>query len=251
MHSFSLKEIQMTQYASNSERNATPKFATLPAPAVLRQTFAPELPTSYRDVSGVQLEGKPDFLCQQLKSFTFLEYKAGKLNAHRTQESSRRALQYAYTPYDVNARQETHSFLSAHFWRTRPAKCLAHAFNHSLWKVLALQAEHGWQKYCVVFKSNPSECDANRYLAAGLVFCTEKTVADLLRTIELCQYGFFIPFQFKCRAYSFTVTPDHRDIGKPPALIYASDQQKLSAALAAADLADAEAYARAQNQDSF
>jgi len=98
--------------------------------------------------------------------------------------------------------------------------------------VLALQAEHGWQRYLVVFKNNPSKADAKRYLEAGLVFCTQKTLPDLLQTIELAQHGIFLPFvhEAKRAKYSFTVTADHADLGKPEAIVAASDRTKLLAA---------------------
>jgi hypothetical protein len=32
---------------------------------------------------------------------------------------------------------------------------------------------------------------------------------DLLHTIELMRHGFFVPFLFTARNYSFTVTPDY------------------------------------------
>jgi hypothetical protein len=226
-------------YASKSESTAATSFAACPAPVVSCQTFAPLLSTQYADSDCTILTGKPDFFCQQLKSFTFMEFKNGRLNRHRSHESSRAAMQYEYSRYDPTAPVETHSFLSSHFWKCRPIVCLDHAFNHSLYKVAALQALHGWQRYIVVFKTSPTKAHAKLYIAAGLVFCTVKTAPDLLRTIELCQYGIFLPFNFKTRSYSFTVTPDHRDFGKAFHEVQMKDQCRLTAAIAAADHVDA------------
>ena len=52
-----------------------------------------------------------------------------------------------------------------------------------------------------------------RYCAAGLVWCTLKTLPDMLHTIELLQHGFYVKFLFTSRNYSFTVTPDHSTNG--------------------------------------
>jgi hypothetical protein len=126
----------------------------------------------------------------------------------------------------------SHSFLSSFLWNS-PARraCIEHGFNHSLFKVAALQAEHGWQRYIVCFKNNPTKADAERYLDAGLVFCTLKNVESPLRTIELAQHGFFVPFQFVARSYSFTVTPDHSDFGESAEAIRASDRSKFMSAV--------------------
>jgi len=43
------------------------------------------------------------------------------------------------------------------------------AWNQSLFKVLALQALHGWERYIICFKKNPSSADAKHYAEAGLV----------------------------------------------------------------------------------
>lgn len=192
------------------------------------------LPPEYLDANGTSLIGKPDFLCRQQRGFTFIEYKDGRLNHQLTHESSRAALQSVYEQYagKLSIEPLSHSFLSSFLWNS-PARraCIEHGFNHSLFKVAALQAEHGWQRYIVCFKSNPTKADAERYLDAGLVFCTLKNVESLLRTIELAQHGFFVPFQFVARSYSFTVTPDHRDCGKPAETIRASDRAKFLSAV--------------------
>ena len=218
---------------SASERAALAFYATLPVPVEPTQTFAPHLPIYFRDGAGVELEGRPDALCTQSRSYTFIEHKDGSLNHHHDKESSHRALQQEYTLRMHDGRDKAYNVLTEHFYRTNPAFLLDHAWNHSLFKVLALQAEHGWQRYVVCFKRNPSKRDAMRYIEAGLVFCTQKTLLDLLRTIELTQHGFFVPYVLKTRTYSYMVTPDHRDATKPTAAIRTSDRAKFDAVIAA------------------
>jgi len=218
---------------SASERTALAYFATLPIPNKATQTFAPLLSSTYRDGAGVEQRGKPDALFTQPKSYTFIESKNGKLNYHLDKASSHRALQDEYTWRMHDARDKEYHYLTEHFFRTNPAFLLDHAWNHSLHKVLALQAEHGWQRYVVCFKRNPSKADAMRYIEAGLVFCTEATLPDMLRTIELAQHGIFLPFQMKTRTFAFSVTPDHTDHGKPAAEVAASDRSRYEQRIAA------------------
>lgn len=230
-------------YASKSESTAAETFSALPAPAYPCQSFAPLLPASYTDAAAATLTAKPDFLCQQSRSYTFIESKAGKLNSHRTHESSRAALEseYAYR-FRRPSTDTSHSVLSKALWeRGYRTSVLNHAFNHSLWKVAALQAQHGWQRYIVCFKNKPTKDDALRYLAAGLVFCTEKTAPQLLVTIELAQHGFFLPFVFNGKGYSFSVTANHLDCGKSSEEIADSDRIKFIAALSSANATDAAA----------
>lgn len=165
-----------------------------------------------------------------------MEFKAGKLNHHLTHESSRAALQRDYEAYTGRYSFDPlpHSLTSGYLHHRRPVSCLTHGFNHALFKVLALQAEHGWQRYVVVFEKTPAKRDATRYLKAGLVFCTVATLPDMLRTIELAQYGIFVPFVFEPKRanYSFTVTPDHRDRGRSIESVRASDRTKFETAVA-------------------
>jgi hypothetical protein len=203
---------------------------------------------TYHDAAGERLTGKPDFLLCQPQSFTFLEFKAGKLNSHLTHESSRAALQSEYESCTgrFSIDPVPHSVTSGYLYRKRPRACLDHGFNHSLFKALALQAEHGWQRYLVCFEKTPSKRDAERYLEAGLVFCTLATLPDMLRTIELTQFGIFVPFVFKPKRakYSFTVTPDHTDRSRSADSVRASDRVKFEAKAAAAQ-------ARTQNPEPF
>lgn len=73
----------------------------------------------------------------------------------------------------------------------------------------------------------------------------------LLRTIELCQRGFFVPFVFisKPAKYGYTVTPDPTDHGKPAEAILASDRAKFEAA-ATDSIADLRAMTRSNHHKS-
>lgn len=237
-------------FASNAERDAAPVLAAYPAPSQPCQKFGDAgLSAFYMDAANELCEGKPDFLCVQARSFTLEELKSGDLNFHLTHESSRAALQSEYESMTgrVSPQRLSHSMLSeALYYGGRSRACLDHGWNHSLYKLLALQAAHGWQRYVIVFVKTPPKRLAMQYLAAGLVFCTLKTLPDMLRTIELCQHGFFVPFMFisKRAKYGFTVTPDHTDHGKPSEAITASDRAKFEAVAATS-------LAAAQSQDAF
>lgn len=237
-------------FASNAERNAAPVLAAQPAPSHPCQSFADAgLSSSYMDAANEACDGKPDFICRQSRSFTLLELKDGELNFDLTHESSRAALQSEYESMTgrIHFERLPHATLSsALYYGGRRRACLEHGWNHSLYKLLAMQAAYGWQRYVVVFMKTPPKRQAMRYLDAGLVFCTLKTLPDLLRTIELCQRGFFVPFVFisKRAKYGFTVTPDHHDRGKSAETITASDRAKFEV-LVAASIADA------QSHDSF
>lgn len=218
---------------STSEREALAFYATLPIPVVATQSFSPLLPSQYLDGAGVELEGKPDALATQGKSYTFIESKNGKLNFHPDKASSHRALQDEYTRTMHEGGEKTYNFLTNHFYRTNRQFLHDHAWNQSLFKVLALQAEHGWQRYVVCFKKTPSKADAKRYLDAGLVFCTEPTLSDMLCTIELAQHGIYIPFVFhsKRAKYAFAVAPDSSDKGRSVESVRASDRIKFETAI--------------------
>jgi hypothetical protein len=227
---------------SAAETVAAAVLAQLPFPAYPCDDFAQAgLQTTYQDAAGERLTGKPDFLCNQRRSFTLLEFKDGKLNHHLTHESSRAALQeeYEHRTGRVSFEPLPHSTTSSYLYKRRPQTCLDHAFNHSLFKVLALQAEHGWQRYVVCFKKTPPKKDAVRYLEAGLAFCTLDTLPDMLRTIELAQHGIYLPFVFhsKRAKYGFTVTPDHRDKGCSVDSIRTSDRVRFEAVIATAQAA--------------
>lgn len=200
-------------------------------------TFAPLLSETYDDAAGAQQRGKPDFLIYRGGGYHFVDTKSGTLNFHHTQAASTDALRQAYG--EVFGRcgdRLNQSSLSAalHSKGTRgKLACLNHAFNHSLFKLLALQAKHGWQRFLVVFDRNPTGRNAARYCAAGLVWCTLKTLPDLLHTIELMRHGFYVPFQFTSRNYSFTVTPDYGTKNLSYSDVELIDRAKFLAAVAA------------------
>lgn len=220
--------------SSASELSAAPLFASLPAPAYRRQTFAPELTNAYHDGEGSQCSGKPDYLCKQARSYTFIEYKAGRLNRHLSQRSSHEALQEEYGYHEMHS----HSFLSSHFWNNgyQSGKGIArdHAFNHSLFKLCALQALHGWRKFIVVFKANPKPEDAKAYCEAGLVFCTEKTIHRLLASIDLLDHGMPFPFALRTTKYAVHVQPTLDDPSLSPEQLQAARRTAYEAVIAAA-----------------
>jgi hypothetical protein len=193
--------------SSKSEVSASSVFAAMYAPAYARQSFEPELSPIYLDGGNVSRKGKPDYVCHQPRTVTFIEHKFGRLNRHLSQESCHAALQAEYGHHRV----ESHAFLSHHFWtngyQSGKTVCLDHAYNHSLWKVLALQSLHGWEQYIVVFKTNPKPEDARAYCEAGLVWATEATVSRLLASIDLCAHGVPYPFYLRTTKYTVIVQP--------------------------------------------
>lgn len=228
------------KFDSIAEKESAPTIASLGGKPCNK--FTPLLPETYRDADGVLLRGKPDFLIQRSTCFTFVDTKSGVLNWHRTRESSVAALRKAYQ--DVFHRcgdHLDHSQLSkALYDHSMHSRLLAgqHAWNHSVFKLLALQAQHGWQRFVVVFAKNPSKKDALRYLQAGLVFCTVKTLRDLMASIELTQHGWFIPFMFKARGYSFSISVDPATKALTSQEVYAHDQAKYLAAVATDEKAE-------------
>lgn len=232
-------------YMSKAERKAAPVLAAHPAPSYMCQSFAAAgLTGAYMDVADELCSAKPDALCEQTNSFTFIELKDGDLNFHRTHESSRAALQDEYQLMTGRFHFENlpHSMTSKALYDAgRTRACLEHGFNHSVYKHLAVQAKLGWQRYVIVFVETPSKRLAMKYLELGLVFCTLDTLPSMLRTIELCQLGFYVPFEFtpKRAKYAFWVTPDHRDKGTSAAVMADKDRAKLLAQIEANDAAEA------------
>lgn len=190
------------KYDSIAERDSAPILAAL---GIHRCTsFAS---SAYQDAAGVNLDGKPDYVAQLPHGLVYIELKDGMLNDHYTREASREALAEEYMRlFHRPAAGLSHSALSTALHkaasRSGPLAVLTHAWNHSLWKLLALQAQHGWRHYIVCFRQNPKPIDAERYCAAGLVWCTLKTLPQLLIRLELEALG--IPISFVHRAQKFT-----------------------------------------------
>jgi hypothetical protein len=198
-------------YDSIAEGAAAPAIAALGGKPC--HTFAPHLPTKYMDAAGEALTGEPDFVVLRGQHRIYLEWKAGKLNHHYTRASSHEALEDEYRYFFRSPPEgKSHSALSNalyHAGRSGKLATLAHGFNHSLWKVLALQARHGWRNYVVCFKTNPKPEDAERYCAAGLVWCTLETLPQLLLRIELEAAGFPISFVHRAQKFSYEVQFDN------------------------------------------
>lgn len=242
------------KFDSIAEITAAPAIAALGGTHCT--SFAPYLSEFYHDAESVEQEARPDSLIVRSDStYTFIEIKSGKLNNHYTRSSSREALADAYTlRFRRSAAGMNNAYLSkALFALDRRGKVavIDHGFNHALWKQAAVQAQHGWQRFVIVFKNAPCEYDAKRYVAAGLVFCTLKTLPDLLRVIELAQHGILVPFVFKNRNYSYSVTPDASSLGLSPEAVEANDRERFLAAVVADQVAIATYHATFDTSNPF
>jgi hypothetical protein len=225
-------------YMSASERTALAHFATLPMNIVPMQNFYPRLPTTYRDGAGTELMGKPDALCKQARSFTFIESKNGILNDHRSKDSCHRALQEEFNYTMESDEPKPYLFLTKHFKHNNFPFLMANAWNQSLYKLLALQKLHGFEKYLPVFAANPHARDAERYAAAGLVWATHDTDAQMLAVIELSAHGFYYPFCLDARKSGYVITveprPNPAHAGFTPDQITADNRACYEAVVAAA-----------------
>jgi hypothetical protein len=203
------------QYDSKAERIIAPLVHSLAGERC--NTFGPYLSTTYCDAAGVELEGRPDFSVPGTDGPIFIEVKSGKLNFHRTQASSREALASAYqSNFHRCAGEMTHSQLSKALYESRAGHvCLDHGWNHSVFKLAALQAQHGWQRYIVCFDEAPTRKEAAAYAKAGLVWCSAETpkghhatgLEDMVLAIRLLPHGFKIPYLYKKRTYAYAVEP--------------------------------------------
>ncbi|MBQ5939863.1 hypothetical protein [Massilia sp. AB1] len=203
------------KFASKAERLAAPVIASLGGrPCV---SFAPYMSPIYQDASGEQLEGKPDFVIPCAHGPVFIELKDGSLNNHYTCESSREALAAEYMRIlrsPTNGMSHTDLSTALHgSGRAGYLATLAEGFNHSLWKLLALQAQHGWRHYIVCFIDNPKPDDAERYANSGLIWCTLKMLPQMLIRIELEAEGVSIPFVHQATKFGCTVEFDDGTAG--------------------------------------
>lgn len=236
-----------TIYDSISEGKLAPAIRALGGERC--NSFEPLLPKRYLDGDDVEQTGKPDFLIEHGNDhYHFIETKNGALNNCYSQEESTEALRRAYGEvfgrYGGNlAHHELSSALYAHSERGRIA-VRSSGWNHSLFKLLALQAKHGWQRFIVTFERNPSGRDAQRYCEAGLVYCTIKTLPALLETIKYARHGIFIPFRHVSLNYSFTVMPDRSTGRLSEAEVEFHDRAKFLAAIDADKADRAEALAK-------
>jgi hypothetical protein len=199
--------------------------------------FPADMPSAYLDADGERHTAKPDYVIPRDGYTVVVEGKGSILNNHHTFASSHEALKEAYREHFYRPGDNmTHAQLSTalfHYSRRGQLSILRNAFNHSRWKQAAVQAVHGWQRFILVFKSPPCKYEAKRYIDAGIVFATSKTLPDLLLTIELSQKGFLIPFVFKARGYSFSVMPDSASRTLSTEMVQANDRAKFLAAVAA------------------
>lgn len=198
------------KFSSKAEKEAAPVIAALGG----RQcdSFAPFLLPIYQDAEGVEMEGKPDFIIPRRHGEVFIELKDGALNNHYNRESSHEALAAEYLRICRSPTNGmSHGELSTALHRSGKAgylATLAEAFNHSLWKVRALQAKHGWRRYVVCFVNNPKPADAERYAVAGLIWCTLAKLEQFLVRIDLEQDGVSIPYFHQALKFDYTVAFD-------------------------------------------
>lgn len=199
------------RFDSINERNAAPAIAALGG--IRCDTFAPPLPPTYQDAEGVELTGKPDFVITRGPCLIHVELKDGRLNNHYTRASSREALEDEYRRLLHGCPDHmSYSTLSTALHESGRSGYLAtleHGFNHSLWKLVALQAHYGWRNYIVCFKANPKPEDAKRYCSAGLVWCTLKTLPQLIARIELEAVGIPISFVHRAQKFEYEVRFDN------------------------------------------
>jgi hypothetical protein len=247
LNSTHYEEITMNYlFASKAEKKAAPIIASMGGKPCT--SFDPVDLRFYLDAADTVLKAKPDFVFERPNSCIFIEMKDGFLNSHYTQESSRRALTQAYESYYRRPCDHLpyHEICTA-LYDAGPSTSarldiLDNSFNQSLWKQAAVQARVGWQRLVIVFAHTPPKKQAERYLDAGLIFCTLKTLPDMLRTIELSHHGIFIPFTFysKRAGYGYSVTADHTSAKLSIDEVEASDRSKFLARVHAAQKADLE-----------
>lgn len=200
------------KFSSKAEKEAAPVIAALGGRPC--DSFAPFLLPIYQDAEGVEMEGKPDFIIPRRHGEVFIELKDGALNNHYNRESSREALATEYVRICRSPPTGmSHGELSTALHRSGKAgylATLAEAFNHSLWKVRALQAQHGWRRYVVCFVNNPKPADAARYAEAGLIWCTLAKLEQFLIRIDLEEEGVPIPYFHQAMKFGYTVVFDDR-----------------------------------------
>lgn len=222
-------------FDSKSEAKLAPKIALLGGTRC--DSFAPLLPSTFTDAAGEELQSKPDSLIRRGGGFTFLDTKSGSLNFHPSRASSHAALKRAYGEVfrrygDHLSHSQLSTALYEHSERGR-IEARAHAFNNSAFKLAAIQAKHGFQRFLVVFERKPTSHEAERYCQAGLVFCTINTLPDMLQVIELLRHGIAIPFNFAGKGYSFTVTADMSNRKLPAAEVEFIDRGRFESAVTA------------------
>lgn len=234
------------KFDSIAEGKAAPTIAALGG--TYHDTFAPLLPQTYEDAEGAELRGKPDYLIRRGGGYVFLDTKSGVLNNHHTEAESTTALRKAFGQVFGRCGDHLHQAALANSLYEKDKRgrlaSLENSWHNSLFKVAALQALHGWQRYLIVFDQNPTGRDAARYCAAGLVWCTTATLYDLLNTIELLRHGWVIPFVLKARNYSVMVTPESGSKGLSSSDVTFIDRGRYLAAVAADRKAIATSKAR-------
>lgn len=138
---------------------------------------------------------------------------------------------------------KSYAFLTGHFKFNNFPFLMKNSWNQSLYKVLALQKLHGFEKFLPVFTNNPRARDAERYVKAGLVFCTLATEAQMLAIIELAAHGLYFPFRLNARLSGYVIDvepkPNPAFEGFTPEQITAANRASFEEVVAAAEAAEA------------
>lgn len=231
-------------YDSKAEALAAPIITALGGSRCT--SFAPYLSDLYQDAEGESLSGKPDFVIHRPHGQVFIELKDGVLNDHFTRESSRTALASEYRHFLGRCPDSmSHAALSTALFESGGAAhraALAEGFNNSRWKLAAIQARHGWRHFVVCFKDNPKPADAERYCAAGIIWCTLKKLPQFLIRLELEAEGISIPYVHTAQKFSYKVEFDNGTANPSEArrhfLSTVADTKAAAAAQEAKDAAD-------------
>lgn len=88
-----------------------------------------------------------------------------------------------------------------------------------------------------MFAQNPTAADAERYTKAGLVYCTNATLEQMLAVIDLAAHGLYYPFFLDAYRSGYTVTvnpmPNPAHAGFSPEQVAAANRAQFEAVVAA------------------
>jgi hypothetical protein len=135
------------------------------------------LPGLFYDKNGESMPSKGDYYHPSLH--LYLEHKAANLNGVTTKAKSRSQL----------AGRANHR-------GGKPWRCdeLRFGWNHSKASKAIIQSLLTPLQYIVVFEKPISAKQALEYMAAGIVFCTMKSLPSYLLKVRLARLGLHVPF---------------------------------------------------------
>ena len=143
------------------------------------------LPFTFKDKNGTEYRAKGDFILNDPRlPGLVIEYKSGRLNSLTCKQSS------------INAIERAQGSTSGNF------TFLKTGYNHALRCKTEIQNEMNCLWYLVVFKTNPSPKDAERYARAGLLWCTEKTLDACLDALAAARLGKVTDWKVTTRKYT-------------------------------------------------